>query len=173
MVQHLLAEDPEQLTKPPLSEWMARYVESPHPARGDGSPRGAKSELHRVAVLGVYALVEAGLCDVTGKKKGGGRSCCDLVARELEVDTRTVYEAWRAHEKRLAACVDEFIALRHAGQGSESCPDETALRALMDAARVYGVATSTVIDAWRKDGELAKHYAHVEFGSRRGPSTGI
>lgn len=169
MVLRLWEEDPEQLTKPPLSEWMARYARDPHPARGEGSPLGAKSELHRVAVLGVYALLEADICDLTGKKKGQGRSCCDLVAGALDVDWRTVYEAWRAHQKTLAACVDVMIALREAGQDAEPCP-VTALEALMHAASVYRVAISWVIVAWRKDGKLVEDYSEVEFGSVRRPA---
>lgn len=168
MVLRLLEENPEQLTKPPLSEWMARYARDPRPARVRGSPKGAKAQLHRVAVLGVYALVEADLCDVTGKRKqGAGSSCCDLVAGQLGVHWRTVYEAWRAHERRLAACVDEMMA-HYARLGQDSGPSPgTALRALVHAARVYRVATTWVIAAWRKDGKLAEDYAHMEFGSVR------
>ena len=166
MMLRLWEEDREQLTKPPLSEWMARYARNPHPARDQGRPLGAKSELHRVAVLGVYALLEADICDLTGKRKGEGWSCCDLVARALDVRRRTVYDAWRAHQKTLAECVDVMIALREAEQDSEPCP-VTALDVLMRTAVIYRVATSWVIAAWKKDGKLAEDYAEVEFRSVR------
>lgn len=168
MVRRLAKEDPEQLTKPPLSEWMARYVENPQPpARGPGRPRGASASLHRLAVLGVYALLESGLCDLTGKKKGGGRSCCDLVADRIGVGWRTVFDAWTAHREELAACVDAYIALHVAGQDSEPCPYETVLRAVAQSAHVYRVTVGTADEAWRKHGELAEYYAFVEIGSSR------
>ncbi len=155
MVLRLSEEDPEQLKEPPLSEWLARVAADPRPARGRGSPRGAKGALHRVAVLGVYALLEAGLCDLTGRKKGEGLSCCDLVARELDVGWRTVYLAWRAHEKQVAACVDYTIALLVRGRPDwEFC--YIARLALMDAAGSYHVDCNWVFKVWRKEGEFAK-----------------
>lgn len=175
MVRRLSKEDPEQLTKPPLSEWMARHLENPQPARAAHRPDGARSVLHRVAVRGVSALLDAGLCELTGKTTGEGWSCCDLVARELGVGWRAVYNAWRAHEKRLAACVDTMIVMNLAGQDSEACPIDAALKAVLHTARVYGYggATSRVIEAWRKDGELAEHYAHVRFVTVRRTDKGL
>lgn len=172
MVRRLSEEDPEQLTQPTVSEWMVRHLKKPRPARGDGSPKGAKDMRHRVAVLGVSALMEAGLCELTGKTKGGGRSCCDLVAGELGVGWRTVYNAWREYEKRLAGCVDAMIALRATGEGFEPCP-EIALEAVLHTALVYRVVPYRIGVAWRKDGKLAKYCAHVEFGYARHTDQGL
>ena len=154
IVRHLWREDRESVTKPPLGDWLSGFLEDPTPSRGTGVPKGSRDRLRRVAVSGVYALVDAGLCDVTGKKKGGGSSACDLVAARLDASSRTVYNAWRDHRRQLAKGVDELIVLE---ADPENCPAEVIVRACATIGGENRLFASTVEEAWRKDGTLVEH----------------
>ena len=105
-------------------------------------------------MLGVYALVDADLCDVTGKKRGGGSSACDLVAARLDASFRTVYNAWRDHRMLLAQGVDALIVLE---ADPENCRAEVIVRAFATIGMAHGLFASTVEEAWRKDGTLVEH----------------
>ncbi len=117
----------ENLDKEAMSRlfpWMLRHPGPP--SRRDGRPPGGRDLVHVAAIRGVYALRDAGLCDLTGKKKGGGSSCCDLVARRLDVDPHTVYNVWwRDHRKQLAQSVDRFIAMDIHNAIAEAAAEES------------------------------------------------
>ena len=166
IVEHLLEEDRKLLQEPPLGDWLAGHFKNPKPSRPRGAPKGGRSELHKVAVLGVYALVDAGLCDVTGNKKKHSRSACELVGERLDLTPRRVHDAWRAHRTQLAESVDVFIYYRVTAEESEPCPHDTLLRAVNHVAGVRRLFSRTVFEAWKKDGRLAEWYGDVEFGSK-------
>ena len=153
IVRHLWREDRESVTKPPLGDWVSGFLDDPAPSRGVGVPGGERAMRDKVAVLAVYALVDAGLCDVTGKKKGGS-SACELVGKQLKVKWRSVFDAWRDHKKQLASGVDALIVL---GVDEASSPADVATRACVTIGEAHGVSPHHVLEAWRKDGTLVEY----------------
>ena len=148
IVQRVWEQDPKKVTEPPLHEWVSYFLHKPAPpSRQRGNPESGRDAFHRVAVLGVYALVDAGLCDVIGLKKGGGKSACDLVAEALGVKQRTVYNPWLKHRKQLAASVNRVIPAvdpDHPDSVKVAC-DNVACR--------YDRPSSDIRDAWEKHGK--------------------
>ena len=147
IVRRLWLEDRERVTVPPLDDWVSRFFDNPAPpSQKTGQPKGGRAFVHRLATMGVYALVDAGLCDVIGTEKGDGASACGLVAHRLDMQPGTVYNVWRKHRNDLAAQVDALISTT---VERESYPDEVRVACRVVAKRA-SLDADTVEKAWRE-----------------------
>ena len=166
IVGHFEQVDPEQLKKPPLSEWLTRNRERQEPSRKRGRPKGARGMLHQLAVMGVRALIDADLCGLTGEVKGGGRSCCELVAGRLGIGHwRTVHRAWRADQKQLARSVERRFVPHLEEDPEAPFPYEDLVWAATYVARTRDLLPNTVLEAWKSDRQCGGKYPDVYVGS--------
>ena len=147
IVRRLWQEDRDRVAEPPLSDWVSGFFDNPEPpSRGRGQPKGGQAFLHKVAVKGVYALVDASLCDVIGTEMGDGASACDLVAGRLQMKPRSVYSVWRSHRKDLVTQVAALIS--PVGELEPSA--DTVRRACNIVATRKDLSLDTVRQAWRQ-----------------------